>query len=290
METILRLWRRFPNQDLLGFAATSFLLFFIAEFIAAAISGSLSLLADAAAMAVDVATYGCNMMAERIKERDGINSRKARVMIEVIIPGFAIMTLFGVTIYFTWVAVGVLQTHEADKDDNVNIVYLYAFSSVNFVIDVLCIGMFYFRGSEVFLERRQALLPQLSLDTSIHSNDSDEFGSLDGDDFYQEKSPSSSSTQGKAVDRRNLNMISAFAHMGGDSLRTVSVLAAALISTLSGASVDLCDAWAAIVVSGIIVLFMLPLVVDIARACWRLTRENQDYERLDDRDLDEVVV
>lgn len=231
------------------------------------------------------------MMAERIKERDGINSRKARVMIEVFIPGFAIMTLFGVTIYFTWVAVGVLQNH-ADEEDNVNIVYLYAFSSVNFVIDVLCIGMFYFRGREVFLERRPPLLPQLSLDTSIHSNDSDEFGSLDGDDFFQEGSsqPTLIKAASPDLDRRNLNMISAFAHMGGDSLRTVSVLTAALVSTLSGASVDLCDAWAAIVVSGIIVIFMLPLAVDIVRSCWRLARENQDYERLDDRDLDEIVV
>lgn len=239
---------------------------------------------------MDVATYGCNMMAERIKERDGVNSRKARVMIEVIIPGFAIMSLFGVTTYFTWVAVGVLQSH-ADGEDNVNVVYLYAFSSVNFVIDVLCIGMFYFRGKDVFLERRPALLPQLSLDTSIHSNDSDEFGSLDGDDFH-EGSPLPAHAKGASVDqdRRNLNMLSAFAHMGGDSLRTVSVLTAALVSTLSGASVDLCDAWAAIVVSAIIVLFMLPLVTDIARACCRLARENQDYERLDDRDLDEIVV
>lgn len=237
-----------------------------------------------------MATYGCNMMAERIKERDGVNSRKARVMIEVIIPGFAIMTLFGVTTYFTWVAVGVLQTHEQEQD-SVNIVYLYAFSSVNFVIDVLCIGMFYFRGKDVFLERRPAMLPQLSLDTSIHSNDSDEFGSLDGDDFYQDGPASPALVKGgSGEDRRNLNMLSAFAHMGGDSLRTVSVLTAALVSTFSGASVDLCDAWAAIVVSGIIVLFMLPLVVDIGRACCRLARENQDYERLNDDDLDEIVV
>jgi Co/Zn/Cd efflux system component len=50
MESVLSLWKKFPNQDLLGFAATSFLLFFISELIAAFVSGSLSLLADAVAM------------------------------------------------------------------------------------------------------------------------------------------------------------------------------------------------------------------------------------------------
>lgn len=50
MDVILNLWKKFPNQDLLGFAATSFFLFFVSEFIAATVSGSLSLLADAIAM------------------------------------------------------------------------------------------------------------------------------------------------------------------------------------------------------------------------------------------------
>jgi Co/Zn/Cd efflux system component len=50
MDTLLKLWKKFPNQDLLGFAASSFLIFLIAELIAAKISDSISLLADAVAM------------------------------------------------------------------------------------------------------------------------------------------------------------------------------------------------------------------------------------------------
>lgn len=50
MESIASLYKKFPNQDLLGFAATSFFLFVVSELIAAGVSGSLSLLADAVAM------------------------------------------------------------------------------------------------------------------------------------------------------------------------------------------------------------------------------------------------
>ena len=50
MESLLILWRKSPNQDLLKVAALSFFIFLVAELIAALVSGSLSLLADAIAM------------------------------------------------------------------------------------------------------------------------------------------------------------------------------------------------------------------------------------------------
>ena len=50
MESLLILWRKSPNQDLLKVAALSFFNFLVAELIAALVSGSLSLLADAIAM------------------------------------------------------------------------------------------------------------------------------------------------------------------------------------------------------------------------------------------------
>lgn len=310
METVLLLWKKFPNQDLLGFAATSFFIFLVAELIAASISGSLSLLADAVAMyvnhisllyycfshcffnprGVDVATYGCNMLAERAKERESINSYWAKLYTEILIPLFAMLTLLLVTCYFTSEAVRVLQRPDRGED-KVNIVYLYTFSLINLVVDILCIGMFCVRGREVFIERQQSVLPQLSLDTSVHSEGSDEFGALDDDDFFNEIDKEQEKEQHpNSPEKRNLNMMSAFVHMGGDSLRTAAVLAAALISTLSGASSDLCDAWSAIVVSLIIVLLMVPLAVDIARSAVRLSQESRDYAPVNDEDQDELIV
>ena len=47
----------------------------------------------------------------------------------------------------------------------------------------------------------------------------------------------------------NVNMASAFTHVGADTMRTAAVFIAALVSTVTGASGSACDAWAAIVVS-----------------------------------------
>ena len=49
--------------------------------------------------------------------------------------------------------------------------------------------------------------------------------------------------------KKNLNMMSAFTHVGGDTIRTISVLTAATVSWLSGIDGDICDAWAAIAVT-----------------------------------------
>ncbi len=58
-------------------------------------------------------------------------------------------------------------------------------------------------------------------------------------------------------------MRSAFTHIGGDTLRTLSVGLAAVLSSLTGTSAEVCDAWAAIVVSVSIVVIVFPLMTDI---------------------------
>ena len=260
---------------------------------------------------VDVATYGFNMLAERAKDRDHLNTITSRFYIEVLIPIFAILTLFSVTIYFTLEAIEVLQNSNRG-DDNINVMYLYGFSGANLVIDITCVAMFCCRGRDVFIEKKE-FLPQLSLDTSIDDNDDDddmdEFGRLD-DDIYKPNSlikntagisnnnkndslttnASTSSTLSftnnsitsteisSKQEKKNLNMMSAFAHVSGDSLRTISVLVAAIVSTVTGASVDACDAWAAIVVSLMIVVFMLPLLIDIIKAGIQLYKEKLELD------------
>ena len=257
------------------------------------------------------------MLAERAKDRDHLNTITSRFYIEVLIPIFAILTLFSVTIYFTSEAIEVLQNSNRGED-NINVMYLYGFSGVNLVIDITCVSMFCCRGRDVFIEKKE-FLPQLSLDTSIDDDDDDDldvFGHLD-DDIYKPNSSvttvsisnnkndsltTNASTNMSTLsftnnsitsientqkqEKKNLNMMSAFAHVSGDSLRTVSVLIAAIVSTVTGASVDACDAWAAIVVSLMIIVFMLPLFIDIIKAAIQLYKEKleQDaemrYERL----------
>ena len=54
-------------------------------------------------------------------------------------------------------------------------------------------------------------------------------------------------------------MISAWTHVGGDTLRTLAVFAAALVSSVTGIDGDICDAWAAIV-SGLTIVVLLGYV------------------------------
>ena len=57
---------QFSNQTVLMVTCISFLLFVVGEIIGAVVGNSWSLLGDAAAMSIDVVTYGTNMIAERI--------------------------------------------------------------------------------------------------------------------------------------------------------------------------------------------------------------------------------
>ncbi len=63
--------------------------------------------------------------------------------------------------------------------------------------------------------------------------------------------------------RKNFNMISAFSHIGGDSLRTLSVIIAATISLCTGIDGDIMDAVAAIFVSVVIVVAIFPLLISL---------------------------
>ena len=163
-------------------------------------------------------------------------------------------------------AIAILRV--SSEEDEVNVYFLYFFSTLNLAIDIYCVIIFYSRGREVFYESPP--VPQLSLDTSIHSNDSEEFGHLE-DEF--DGSPD------LAVEnrRRNLNMISAFTHVGGDTLRTISVFAAAIVSSLFGLPVDRCDAWAAILVSITIVAIVIPLIMDITRVGLNICSDRDGY-------------
>jgi hypothetical protein len=84
---------------------------------------------------------------------------------------------------------------------------------------------------------------------------------------------SENNNSGKAEisNKKNLNMMSAFTHIMGDTLRTVSMLLAALVATITGIDGDICDAWAALVVSLTILVLCASLVIDICaagRAIW----------------------
>ena len=138
-------------------------------------------------------------------------------MLEVYIPSFSVTALIGVTIYITYDAATVLAS--GGEDDDVNVYFLWAFSSANFLVDFLSSLLFYLRGKDGLMvnannpKQDQAPLRTFSLDRQ--SADMEKRHPLDLPIF-------------------NLNMLSALTHVGGDTLCTTSVFVAAIIATAGG--------------------------------------------------------
>lgn len=100
------------------------------------LGNSLSLLGDAGAMSVDVLSYVGSIYGERAKARhpNGI-PRCTKLCINVFIPALSLASLIAVTIYVTIQAFDVLKEGESG-DDDLNVAYLYGFSSANMFVDV----------------------------------------------------------------------------------------------------------------------------------------------------------
>lgn len=188
--------------------------------------------------------YICNIYAERLKAGDTEISDRMRFILEVVIPGISLCCLLVVTGYVTASAVDVIRRPTEDHEV-VNIFFLFGFSSINVLVDLLSSCLFFRNGEEdVFLSYRikKRISSYNSLSESIEEAETDGSG------------------------KANLNMISAFTHLTGDSMRTLSVIIAALISLIAKIPSNICDAWAAIVVTITICFMALPLLRELLKA------------------------
>ena len=167
-----------------------------------------------------------------------------RFILEVVIPAISLCCLLIVTGYVTAEAIDVIRRPTEDHEI-VNIYFLFGFSFINVFVDLLSSCMFFRNGEEdVFLSYRikKRISSYNSLSESIEEAEREEPGNA------------------------NLNMISAFTHLTGDSLRTFSVIVAALISLVANIPSNICDAWAAIVVTITICFMAIPLLREIYKA------------------------
>ena len=270
----LLLWcleNRSSNQRILQIATLCFSLFVLAELVGSAISNSLSLLGDAAAMSVDVFAYAANMYAEHSKERTGLVSERTRLLTGVVIPFFSVLLLLSVTSYVMVNAILVLGSHASKAGTEVNVGFLYGFASANLLVDLLCFLVFFRGGSGVFLEQsgEVADLGAEAEDFDAWLDDSDDVGGTDagwaqsvlgkvraqlGERTWEEPSPGQ---------QKNLNMVSAGAHVLGDSLRTLFMFLAALVSSVTGLQGAVCDAWGAVAVSVVVLVVAVSLIAEI---------------------------
>lgn len=189
--------------------------------------------------------------------------RQTRLIHEVYAPTLSVIALIGVTIFILIVASFEIAS---GGDDATNADIMFTFASVNVAIDAICIVLFYFRKDDILYHR---------------------FPSFTGDTEHVPHSPCPSSPVLRNV---NINMFSAFTHIGSDTLRTAAIFLAAIVSTTTGNSrkhnlIDnlcvieifvyfiivgikssLCDAWAAVLVSVTIIVAVIPLATEVFAA------------------------
>ena len=183
---------------------------------------------------------------------------------------------------------------------------MFGFATVNMVIDITCITMFYYRKDDILHNR----MPSFSADSGqiiIPSGYNSQTGQATTSSGYNSqtgqatissgynsssipatipsgsnqesipatissgvKNPSIQSTISSGnktyFSNANINMFAAFTHIGSDTLRTIAIFLAATVSTITGINSSLCDAWAAILVSATIFVAIIPLSREVYAA------------------------
>lgn len=176
------------------------------------------------------------MYAERTKAKYGVVDDTTKRILEVYVPTFSVCALLAVTGWITSDAIAVISG--VDDDDDVNVIFLFAFASANFIVDAISSYLFYTRRDNVLVteQLRTFSLERMSMDWKARPL------------------------------MPNLNMLSALTHVGSDTMRTLSVFIAAMIASAGHQNSAKCDAWAAVVVTITIVIAVIPLCKEIYKA------------------------
>jgi Co/Zn/Cd efflux system component len=172
------------------------------------------------------------------------------LLLEICIPATSLTLLLTVTCFVTYDAIRLLE--HPPKKDEVEVVYLYFYAVLNLVVDLICGALFFFSGQHSGFSFNGESSKSRRSSTSVLEEVDDE--EEDEEEEERERhpsyrhsgsgsSPSASASASGSVrgGRKNLNMLSAFTHVLGDTLRTVAVFTAAAVSTLTGIDGDICD-------------------------------------------------
>lgn len=196
--------------------------------------------------------------------REEIMSRRTNIMLEVMIPSFSVVCLLGVTAYVAVDAVSVVMAGAANTK-GVDLYYLYGYSAAGGVIDIVSSFVFFKdrTGTAVFFTTGANVL-RATTSSVLHDETVEETRVVESGRL--EVTPQTS----KKV---NLNMMSAFTHLSADSMRTAAVIVAAMTSSFGNYPSQICDAYAALVITVIIVVMTIPLIREIYKAYSKLMKE-----------------
>lgn len=215
------------NIRVLLFTAILFGMITIAQVVAAEMANSEALMADCVSMAVDALTYFLNIFVEL---------RKGEPMhrhLQLLVPSVSI----GILVYFTvdmiFEARETLLSPSQERDD-VNPWIVGGFAVWGIIFDLFALAAF----------MRNAKADQQQDDTLRSGESRDSFASSEGGEQLVHEGGSG----------REVNMMAAFAHVGADFARSITTLVAALMIAFWNLDGPSTDAWACLLVSGMILL------------------------------------
>uniref|UniRef100_A0A7S1BA16 Cation efflux protein transmembrane domain-containing protein n=1 Tax=Corethron hystrix TaxID=216773 RepID=A0A7S1BA16_9STRA len=224
-------------------AFVTFSAFSAAQIVVAFRSHSRSLLGDSAAMVVDSATYGLNLLAEHRKS-SGFVSDRERQLWAIVPPAVSVIVLLGLTSVIVVGSVGALVVVNSNGEDgdekSPDLFWMMGFSITNLVLDLVNVGCFCKTASA---KRRRG----------------------GGNDDKQEGGAHSFFWICAEEMGGNLNLCSAYTHVMADTMRTFAVILACLAALMMPDAIDArtADAVAALVVSIIIIVSVVPLITKI---------------------------
>ena len=264
------------NQKLLGIAFFSFMTFALVQLVFAFVADSQAMLGDVIAMIVDSFTYLFNWIAERKKknydrqhaetvavenEHNTVsaettricqrNRRKMVLKLEIIPPFISVTALLLVTAYVTRRAISllVLDMHRnRSEQGQPNLKIMLTFSCINLFLDA--VNLFCFSKAKHALSH--------ATEDPNRDDENNNNSTVHDSNHHPNKGIAS------------LNMCSAFTHVFADTMRSIAVILAALLAIIwPVVTPEVADSAAALVVSCLILLSVLPLL----RRLWHSVAE-----------------
>eukprot|EP00588_Corethron_pennatum_P021458 CAMPEP_0194317212 /NCGR_PEP_ID=MMETSP0171-20130528/13956_1 /TAXON_ID=218684 /ORGANISM="Corethron pennatum, Strain L29A3" /LENGTH=305 /DNA_ID=CAMNT_0039073717 /DNA_START=150 /DNA_END=1067 /DNA_ORIENTATION=+ len=282
-----------PNEYLLSIAFVSFVVFTsVQTVVSIKIAHSAAMLADCAAMFVDAATYGLNLWAERKKavcapvdgaaQIDPIGRRRSLLLLELVPPLFSVTTLLVVTALVSEEALGTLFPDAfggGDPEEDPDALIMLLFSVANLVLDFINV-FFFARAGYLFGFMGNG--PSSSSRENPFSSPLIDSGGSGGEDITRENELGDGVTSSSMHAKGNLNMCSAYTHLFADTLRSAAVILAALLVLFYNVDGTQADAVAALVVSLVIVLSLVPLFKGLFNTSRELMNLSQHEEIRDE--------
>ena len=227
-----------------------------AQVVGATLANSLAMFSDTSTMFVDSVTYLVSLVAEHQRARCGPRGAQAA---ELGASAFSVIALFAVTVFVAHDAVE--RVYGGEEEEDVDPAIMLGFTIVNLFVDFFMCAPFV---RHVVRRRRRRRFPtEVSLAQVQASSAQPGSPECRVTPYSAEPAAADATADGDGIElnaSKELNLVSAYAHVFADTLRTLTVLTCAVLVYASPSiSPATADAVGALVVSGIIFVVVLYL-------------------------------